>query len=230
MSKPKQTDATLRNWLGDEVKQLPPAELVEALDSLYATGPSPAEQQQAQAAVWAALEAELPPVIHYDVIEDGPFSPIYVAAGPQGLVAVDFGVSEQQFVEALKQQTGGRVQHTPSVVARGKAEVADYVRGARAAFDIEVDLSMLTPFQRRVLEEARRVPRGQTATYGEIAERIGKPKASRAVGQALRRNPVPIVVPCHRVVNADGTLGGYGGKLGSERKVRLLQLEGVVFA
>jgi methylated-DNA-[protein]-cysteine S-methyltransferase len=81
-----------------------------------------------------------------------------------------------------------------------------------------------------VLNAARQVPRGQVATYGEIAERIGKPRAFRAVGQALRNNPIPIVIPCHRVINADGTLGGYGGKVGSQRKIQLLQLEGAILA
>jgi methylated-DNA-[protein]-cysteine S-methyltransferase len=81
-----------------------------------------------------------------------------------------------------------------------------------------------------VLEETRRVPRGQVSTYAEIARRIGNPKAVRAVGQALRRNPIPIVVPCHRVVASDGTLGGYGGNLRDQRKLDLLKLEGVSFA
>ncbi len=96
--------------------------------------------------------------------------------------------------------------------------------------ELSVDLSSITPFQRSVLKETSNIPRGQVATYAEIAKRIGKPKAVRAVGQALRRNPIPIAVPCHRVIASDGTLGGYAGKLGDKRKVALLRLEGVVFA
>ncbi|MBN2503327.1 MAG: MGMT family protein, partial [Anaerolineales bacterium] len=72
--------------------------------------------------------------------------------------------------------------------------------------------------------------RGQVATYSEIAKTIGKPKASRAVGQALRRNPIPIVIPCHRVIASDGTLGGYAGVMGDKRKIKLLKLEGVMLA
>lgn len=230
MNKKVKDDATLRDWLGDEVQGLPPAELAAGLDALYAAGPGEQVISAAQEALAARLQEVLPPSIYYDVIEDTHFGPIYVAAGPHGLVSVDFGVSENEFLDYLYKQVGGEPRHSPKKVERYKAEIRGYLLGEQEAFDLEVDLSPLTDFQRRVLEEARRVPRGQVATYAEIAERIGSPKAARAVGQALRRNPVPIVVPCHRVVNSDGTLGGYGGKLGNRRKVELLKLEGVVFA
>lgn len=230
MSKQQEVDATLRDWLGDEVKGLPPADLAAALDALYAAGPGNAAIERAQHALAGRLDGELPPAIYYDVIEDAPFSPIYVATGPEGLVSVDFGVDQEEFLDYVRKQTGGEPRRSAQQVAPYSNEIREYLDGEREQLDIAVDLSMVTPFQRSVLEEATRVPRGQVATYGEIAQRLGKPKASRAVGQALRRNPVPIVVPCHRVVNADGTLGGYGGKLGSRRKIELLRLEGVVFA
>ena len=94
----------------------------------------------------------------------------------------------------------------------------------------DIDLRDSTQFQRKVLEAAVAVPPGFVATYGEIAARIGKPKSSRAVGQALARNPIPIVVPCHRVVAADGSLTGYSGAGGIETKASLLRLEGATIA
>ncbi len=228
MSKTQKDDATLRDWLGDEVKGLAPAELTAAMDKLYSAGPQPESVTAAQQALEARLAEALPPTIHYGEFKDVLFGPIYVAAGPHGLVSVDFNVSEAEFVDYIARL--GTPRHAPEKVQAYRRDIADYLAGKREAFDLAVDLSQLTEFQRTVLEEARRVPRGQVATYAEIAERIGKPKAARAVGQALRRNPVPIVVPCHRVINSDGSLGGYGGKLGSQRKINLLKLEGVVFA
>jgi methylated-DNA-[protein]-cysteine S-methyltransferase len=228
MSKTQKDDATMRDWLGDEVKGLPPLDLAAAMDRLYAAGPDEDAVAAAKQALDARLAGELPPTINYAGYEDETFGQIYVAAGPQGLVSVDFNVSEDEFLDYIARL--GRPRHAPETVGRYMHDIQDYLAGRRNAFDLAVDLSQLTEFQRSVLEEARRVPRGQVATYAEIAERIGKPKAARAVGQALRRNPVPIVVPCHRVINSDGSLGGYGGKLGSQRKINLLKLEGVVFA
>ncbi|MGH3142870.1 MAG: methylated-DNA--[protein]-cysteine S-methyltransferase, partial [Gaiellales bacterium] len=91
-------------------------------------------------------------------------------------------------------------------------------------FDVDVDLRAVPVFQRHVLDELVRVPYGEVTTYGALARRIGKPRAARAVGGALNRNPVPIIVPCHRVIGASGSLVGYAG--GLERKQTLLRLEG----
>ncbi len=101
-------------------------------------------------------------------------------------------------------------------------QLGEYFAGRRAAFDVELDLTG-TPFQLRVWEQLRAIPYGHTISYGELARRIGQPTASRAVGMANGRNPVSIVVPCHRVVAADGGLGGYGW--GTDRKAWLLALE-----
>ncbi|NIL95766.1 MAG: methylated-DNA--[protein]-cysteine S-methyltransferase, partial [Planctomycetales bacterium] len=100
-----------------------------------------------------------------------------------------------------------------------------YLEGSRLTFDLPLDLRRVTDFQRQVLQAAAGVPRGQVTTYGEIARQIGKPNAARAVGQALGRNPVPIVIPCHRVIAADGSLRGYSGGGGIRSKAKLLQLE-----
>ena len=105
-------------------------------------------------------------------------------------------------------------------------ELDEYFEGRRHAFDLAVDLRGLTPFSERVLHELARVPFGETATYSVLAERAGKPKAARAVGTIMNRNPIPIVLPCHRIIGANGSLVGYGG--GLDRKVALLTLEGVL--
>jgi methylated-DNA-[protein]-cysteine S-methyltransferase len=106
-------------------------------------------------------------------------------------------------------------------------EVQQYFRGeADSLRDIPVDLSDSTAFERRVYEATRRIPFGKVATYGQIAKAIGKPKAPRAVGQALGKNPIAIVIPCHRVVASDGSLGGFTGGLSWKRK--LLRHEGVL--
>lgn len=130
---------------------------------------------------------------------------------------------------------GGRLKELNLTYARATgtaprgavfAELRRYFRGEPVDFhDVEVDLGAATPFQRRVYEATRSIPWGKVATYRQVAKAIGNPDGQRAVGQALNRNPVAIVIPCHRVVAADG-LGGFGSGLGWKR--RLLRLEGVL--
>ena len=120
----------------------------------------------------------------------------------------------------------GGVLRSPAAVDRVHRELDEYFEGRRHAFDLAIDLRGLTPFSERVLHELARVPFGETATYAGLAERAGKPKAARAVGTIMNRNPIPIVLPCHRIIGADGSLVGYGG--GLDRKVALLTLEGVL--
>lgn len=110
----------------------------------------------------------------------------------------------------------------PAALAEAKRQLEEYFAGERREFELPL-ASQGTDFQHRVWDELRRIPFGQTISYGELAERIGKPSASRAVGQANGKNRLPIVVPCHRVISHDGTLGGYGG--GLPTKQALLDLE-----
>ncbi len=109
------------------------------------------------------------------------------------------------------------------LVDQAHAELMEYLIGRRAWFSVPIDLSGLGDFQRSVLQAARRIPFGQTRPYAWIARRVGSPRAVRAVGTALGRNPVPLIVPCHRVLRSGGALGGYG--LGTDLKRRLLDLE-----
>lgn len=106
-------------------------------------------------------------------------------------------------------------------------QLRQYFLGRRWRFDLPIDLSSLTPFQREVLAVTSRIPKGKVWSYRQVAQAMGRPKASRAVGQALGRNPIPIVIPCHRVIASDGSLGGYCGSAGLDIKRWLLRHEGV---
>jgi methylated-DNA-[protein]-cysteine S-methyltransferase len=168
---------------------------------------------------------ETAPLIEWDVITS-PLGALYLAANTHGLCSLNFGVSQAEFIGQLDPLA--RTRRNPSALAPFTAQLRAYFSGERRQFDLALDLRRLTPFQRKVLQTARRIPAGATWTYGQIAQAIGRPRASRAVGQALGRNPVPIVVPCHRVVTSRGGLGGYSGGGGLESKRFLLALEGAL--
>jgi O-6-methylguanine DNA methyltransferase len=118
------------------------------------------------------------------------------------------------------------VLRAPHALDETRRELDDYFAGRRTAFELDLDLRGLPDFTLRVLRELARVPYGQTATYRELAERSGNPRASRAVGMVMNRNRIPIVLPCHRIVGSSGELVGYGG--GLDRKEKLLRLEGAI--
>jgi methylated-DNA-[protein]-cysteine S-methyltransferase len=161
--------------------------------------------------------------VAYD-LTDSPIGPLLVAATGRGLCEIAFDPDPEAEVERLARMHGVRVLRSPRPVDEARRELDEYFEGRRHEFDLPVDLTGLPVFQQSVLEELQRVPYGQVDTYGGLAARIGKPKAARAVGGALNRNPVPIVVPCHRIVGSTGSLVGYAG--GLERKQLLLSLEG----
>ena len=151
---------------------------------------------------------------------------LYVAVSERGLIALDFGQSERNFVERVQRRTQATLVRSREQCAEALRQVRDYLDGNRTAFDLPLDMSLMTDFQRQVLMVALNIPRGTWLTYGEVAKMIGRPQAARAVGQALGHNPVPIVIPCHRVLGADGALHGYSGGGGLHMKAWLLQLEG----
>jgi len=125
----------------------------------------------------------------------------------------------------LLERWGGDAQRDDVALADLRQKLCRYFDGQAVSFDDEpLDMSGATDFLRRVWQVTRRIPRGQTLTYGEIARQVGAPGAARAVGQAMARNPWPIIVPCHRVVGHDGRLTGFGG--GLAMKQRLLEMEG----
>jgi methylated-DNA-[protein]-cysteine S-methyltransferase len=117
---------------------------------------------------------------------------------------------------------------TAQVIERVAQQFKDYFAGTRISFSLQVvDLTRLYGFQKKVLMAERKIPYGWVCTYGRLAEIIGNPGAARAVGTALARNPFPLIIPCHRTIRSDGSLGGYGG--GKALKRQLLELEGVAF-
>ncbi len=162
-------------------------------------------------------------VLYYDRVAT-PLGPVLAAVSDRGLVGVSFGRAVDAFSAALGRRHHASVVRSEGRLAPVRRQLSDYLTGKRRRFALPVDLRGVSSFQRRVLAAARRIPCGRVASYGEIAKRIGQPGASRAVGQALGRNPVPIVIPCHRVVAGGGKLGGYVG--GASRKRSLLALEG----
>src|SRR5207248_2546046 len=129
-------------------------------------------------------------------------------------------------LDLLARLYGSRVLRASRPVDRLRLELDEYFEGRRRHFDVETDVRVMPEFNRRVLAELARVEYGDTTTYGALAARVGNARAARAVGTVMNRNPVPIVLPCHRVVGASGKLVGYGG--GLDRKEWLLRLEGAL--
>ncbi len=144
-------------------------------------------------------------------IAETPIGPLLLSGEGGALARIDFGGEPP---EDWRRDGGA--------FARARSQLAEYLAGRRTAFELEL-APHGTPFQLRVWEELQRIPYGATVTYAELARRAGRPDAPRAVGHANGRNPLPIVVPCHRVVGSDGSLTGYGG--GLETKRFLLELE-----
>jgi methylated-DNA-[protein]-cysteine S-methyltransferase len=129
-------------------------------------------------------------------------------------------------LEELATAVSPRVVHLPARLDDVRRQLDQYFAGKRRAFEVPIDRRLSHGYRRTVLEALTEVPYGETVSYKDLAERTGNPRASRAVGSAMATNPIPIVVPCHRVLRTGGALGGYGGGLGT--KVWLLQLEGAL--
>ena len=163
--------------------------------------------------------------VSYDVIESD-LGPLLVATTDRGLARPSFDPEPEVQLEDLMRLAGPRVLRAPRALDATRRELDDYFSGRRTVFDLELDLRGLPAFTVRVLDELARVPYGRTATYRELAERSGNPRAARAVGMVMNRNRIPIVLPCHRIVGSTGELVGYGG--GLERKEKLLRLEGAI--
>jgi methylated-DNA-[protein]-cysteine S-methyltransferase len=155
---------------------------------------------------------------------DTPLGTLLVAASPSGLCRVSFDPEPAREEEELGRRFGLRVLHAPVAVDRARRELDEYFAGRRTRFDLPLDVRV-QGFARQVLDRLGHVPYGQLTTYGTLAAEAGRPRAARAVGTVMNRNPIPIVLPCHRVVGASGSLVGYGG--GLHRKRQLLELEGI---
>ncbi len=155
---------------------------------------------------------------------DSPIGALLLAATPQGLVRVGFAVEGHDTVLAeLADRVSPRVLSAPAKLDAVAREVDEYFAGRRRTFDLPLDLRLASGFRRSVIERLADIGYGRTASYAEMAAAAGSPKAVRAVGTACARNPLPIVLPCHRVVRSDGAYGNYRG--GPEAKHTLLTLE-----
>jgi methylated-DNA-[protein]-cysteine S-methyltransferase len=174
----------------------------------------------------AAAAAEGVLDVAYDVLDDTPVGALLVGVSERGLCRISFDPEPDRELELLARQFGPRVLRSPRALDHIRAELDEYFAGRRRAFDLELDLRAAPEFHRRVLAELDRVEYGHTTTYGALAAQVGSPRAARAVGTVMNRNPLPIVLPCHRVVGASGSLVGYGG--GLKRKEWLLRLEGAL--
>ncbi|MBD0419781.1 methylated-DNA--[protein]-cysteine S-methyltransferase [Streptomyces sp. NPDC052309] len=158
--------------------------------------------------------------------------PLLLAATREGLVNVVFHASEavrDRALGRLASRLGGEPVEAPDspLLAEAIRQVESYFAGERRAFDLPLDWSLISGFNREVLRElASGVPYGSVVGYGDLAGRVGQPGAAQAVGAAMGANPLPVVVPCHRVLESDGGIGGFGGGVDTKRK--LLALEGVL--
>jgi methylated-DNA-[protein]-cysteine S-methyltransferase len=159
-------------------------------------------------------------------LHDTPLGKLLLAATDRGLCRIVYDGEPEQELDALARAYGLRVLRSAIPVDPARRQLDEYFEHRRTAFDLRIDLRLPADFNRQVLHELARVPYGEVVTYGELASRVARPRAARAVGVVMNRNPIPIVLPCHRVIGANGKLVGYGG--GLDRKEALLRLEGAL--
>ena len=178
--------------------------------------------------------------VYADLASETPLGPIWIAVSEDGLAAVEFQVKdhlknipepvhlqEEEFVRLLQRRGFGAVILDAGKTAAAAGQICEYLQGQRRSFALPIDWSAMGDFQARVLQATLAVPFGQVTTYAAIAQQVGSPGAARAVGRAEATNPMPLVIPCHRVVGRDGKLHGYGGPGGIPTKAWLLKMEGI---
>jgi methylated-DNA-[protein]-cysteine S-methyltransferase len=151
---------------------------------------------------------------------------LLIAVTDHGVCEISFNTDADAEAERLARLFGSRVLRSPKPTDETRRQLDEYFAGTRRDFELEVDLRPAREFGRAVLDQLALVPYGEVTTYGTLAGRVGRPRAARAVGTVMNRNPVPIVLPCHRVVGSTGSLVGYAG--GLDRKRLLLELEGAI--
>lgn len=189
----------------------------------------PAVDAAALAARFAARAAESGAADVAYAVVDTPAGRVVAARTPTGLVRLayeDFNGGLDQVLESLAARLSPRIVEAPARLDDTRRELDEYFAGTRRDFDIPIDWTLTTPFARRVLQATAAIPFGETSTYARIAAAAGSPKGARPTGNALGSNPIPIIVPCHRVLATGGGLGGYTG--GLSRKELLLGIEGVL--
>ncbi len=202
------------------------------IESLLRRGPlsEPESAAQARAAAQRISErmaAERRAEVAY-ATTDSPLGPLLLAGTARGLLTVSYlgAEAEEPVLARLAARVSPRIVHAPAALDGARRELDEYFDERRRAFELELDWRLASPFARRVLRATARIPYGEVSDYGTIAGRAGSPRGARAAGNALGANPIPIVVPCHRVLRHGGALGGYTG--GLDRKRALLALEGAM--
>lgn len=160
------------------------------------------------------------------VLEDSPIGSIWIAATEKGVAGVSLWPDKERFEAEMARLTGRRPTFAQEMVSSAADQLSAYFRKEQTQFELPIDWSVMTPFQELVLRAVYAIPYGRISRYGDIARQVGRPKAVRAVGRANATNPIPIIIPCHRVLGSDGKLHGYSAPNGLETKAWLLRLEG----
>ena len=202
-------------------------ELMTDLETTLRRAPSPAEADTAAAAARLSERAARDGLLDvaYAVVPS-PLGDLVAAATPRGLVRLAYEDGRlDDVLDGLAGRISPRIVEAPARLDGARRELDEYFTGRRRDFDIPIDWTLTGGFVRRVLEATARIPYGETLSYRDVAERGGNIRATRAAGNALGANPMPVVIPCHRVLRTGGGMGGYTG--GLERKRFLLDLEGV---
>ena len=163
--------------------------------------------------------------IFWSGVAEEPLGTVWAALSDQKLIAVQIGGDADGFSQMLSNPYNHRLTHSKDQVAPFMQQIKAYLHAERKTFEIQIDWSVMSAFQKKVLQAVYAIPYGETRSYGQIADQVGMPNAARAVGRANATNPIPLVVPCHRVIGADGSLRGYGSGEGIQTKAWLLQLE-----
>ena len=203
----------------NDLTHIPDADAVGVLPASIDSGTMAALHRRLE----AAAQAEGLVDVAYTTV-DSPVGPLLLAATSRGLVRVAYAIEDHDRVlEDLAVRLSPRVLRAPRRLDTAARELDEYFARTRERFDLELDLSLSRGFRRLVQQHLPEIGYGQTRSYRQMAELVGNPKAVRAVGTACATNPLPVVVPCHRVLRTDGTLGGYIG--GLEAKTALLALE-----
>ena len=168
------------------------------------------------------------PGLYIGETAETPIGRLWLAVSELGLVAVECGLTQAEFEAYLGKRFKQPIQPDPARVRTAAGQIEEYLSSFLHLFTLEIDWTVLRPFQRAVLQATCEIPYGETRTYKEIAERIARPHSARAVGRAEATNPMPLVIPCHRVIGVDGKLHGYGLAEGVKTKEWLLTMEGAL--